>query len=464
MKPTSRPPAGRSKKQIAQQASDAQLALRRTASLAVTDTPAAGVRRSAAKRFLDVLGPGIVTGASDDDPSGIGTYSQVGAQFGFGMLWTMLFSYPLMVSIQLISARIGRVTGHGIAGNLRRHYPRLLLLPLVLLLVVANTINIGADLGAMGAALHLLVSGNAVWYTLAFGVVSLLLQVFIPYKRYVRVLKWLTLAIFSYVATAFAVSIPWGEVLLRTIVPRISLSSEYITGVVAVLGTTISPYLFFWQASQEVEELQAVTADQPLKRAPAQAGAQLDRIEVDTYFGMGMSNLVAFFIILTTAVTLNSHGIHDIDTAAQAAEALRPLAGEFAFFLFAAGIVGTGLLAVPVLAGSAAYGVGEAMAWRVGLERKPARAKGFYGVIVVATLAGVAMNFSQINPVKALFWTAVINGVIAVPIIVVIMLIASRRAVMGDFVISLRLRAMGWLTAVAMAICVAAMFATWPKQ
>ena len=425
--------------------------------------PSSSAKRGPVGRFLRILGPGLVTGASDDDPSGIGTYSQVGAQFGFGMLWTMLFSYPLMVSIQLISARVGRVTGHGIAGNLRRHYPRWLLLPLVFLLVVANTINIGADLGAMGAALHLLIGGTTVWYTVLFGLVSLLLQVFIPYKRYVGILKWLTLAVFSYVATVFAVSIPWGEVALRTLLPHVTLSSEYITAIVAVLGTTISPYLFFWQASQEVEEIQAVVADKPLKVAPDQAGAQLERIELDTYFGMGISNLVAFFIILTTAVTLNRHGVHDIESAAQAAEALRPLAGEFAFVLFAAGIVGTGLLAVPVLAGSAAYGVAEALAWRTGLERKPSRAKGFYGVIVAATIIGVAVNFTDINPVKALFWTAVINGVIAVPILVVILLMAARPEVMGQFVVSTRLKVMGWITAAVMALSVVGMVMTWPK-
>jgi NRAMP (natural resistance-associated macrophage protein)-like metal ion transporter len=431
---------------------------------AVADrTAASGATSGRVGRLLRILGPGLVTGASDDDPSGIGTYSQVGAQFGFGMLWTMLFSYPLMVSIQLICARIGRVTGHGIAGNLRRHYPRWLLLPLMFLLVVANTINIGADLGAMGAALRLLIGGAPVWYTLLFGVGSLLLQVFVPYKRYVRILKWLTLAVFSYVATAFAVAIPWGEVALHTLLPSVSLSSEYIIAIVAVLGTTISPYLFFWQASQEVEELHAVAADKPLKVAPDQAVAQLERIELDTYVGMGISNLVAFFIILTTAVTLNRHGVHDIESAAQAAEALRPLAGEFAFVLFAAGIVGTGLLAVPVLAGSAAYGISEALAWKTGLERKPSGAKGFYGVIVAATITGVALNFTAINPVKALFWTAVINGVIALPILVVIMLMAVRPAVMGQFVVSTTLKTMGWITALVMALSVVGMWLTWPK-
>ena len=453
----------RALKRVAEAARARGLAARSGSMAMAHSKPSSDAKRGPVGRFLRILGPGLVTGASDDDPSGIGTYSQVGAQFGFGMLWTMLFSYPLMVSIQLISARIGRVTGHGIAGNLRRHYPRWLLVPLVVLLVVANTINIGADLGAMGAALHLLIGGTTVWYTVLFGVMSLLLQVFIPYKRYVGILKWLTLAVLSYVATVFAVSVPWGEVALRTLLPHVTLSSEYITAIVAVLGTTISPYLFFWQASQEVEELQAVRAAKPLKIAPGQADAQLGRIELDTYFGMGISNLVAFFIILTTAVTLNRHGVHDIESAAQAAEALRPVAGEFAFVLFAAGIVGTGLLAVPVLAGSAAYGVAEALAWRTGLERKPGRAKGFYGVIVAATIIGVAVNFTHINPVKALFWTAVINGVIAVPILVVIMLMAARPAVMGQFVVSTRLKVMGWVTAAVMALSVVGMLMTWPK-
>ena len=400
-----------------------------------------------------LIGPGILTGASDDDPSGIGTYSQVGAQFGFGMLWTMLFSYPLMVTAQLVCARIGRVTGHGLAGNLRRHYPAWLLHPLVVLLLVANTVNIGADLGAMGAALQLLVGGHAGWYTAAFGAVSVLLQVFVPYHRYVSILKWLTLALLAYVATVFVVEIPWREVAARTLWPRISLDREYLTAIVAVLGTTISPYLFFWQASQEVEELDAAPDEQPLERAPRQAPAQLHRIALDTYVGMGASNLVAWFIILTAAVALHAHGVREIASAAQAAEALKPIAGDFAFALFACGIIGTGLLAVPVLAGSAAYGVGEALNWRTGLEEKPAAARGFYAVIAVATVAGTAMSLAGLDPMKALFWSAVINGVIAVPILAAIMLLASRRDAMGRFAISGRLKAMGWLTTAVMAVC-----------
>ena len=425
-----------------------------------SDTRSAQASAPAAKKKKGLgalIGPGLLTGASDDDPSGIGTYAQVGAQFGFGMLWTMLFTYPLMVAAQLVCARIGRVTGMGLAGNLREHYPRWALYPLVLLLLVANTINIGADLGAMGEGIHLLLPGHAAWYTVGFGVISAVLEVMVPYHRYVRVLKWLTLALLAYVATAFVVEIPWGRVARETFLPSLSFGKDYVTAIVAIFGTTISPYMFFWQASQEVEELDACAEEHALRDAPQQASAQLHRIGVDTYVGMGASNLVGFFIVLTTAATLHAHGVHDIQSAAQTAEALKPVAGPFAFALFALGVVGTGLLAVPVLAGSAAYAVGETMQWRTGLERKPARARGFYAVIAVATLAGTAMNFVHVNPIKALFWTAVINGVIAVPMLAAIMVLASRRSAMGRFAISGGLRAMGWLTTAAMAACVVGM-------
>jgi NRAMP (natural resistance-associated macrophage protein)-like metal ion transporter len=412
------------------------------------------------KGLAALIGPGLLTGASDDDPSGIGTYSQVGAQFGFGMLWTMLFTYPLMVAAQLICARIGRVTGKGLAGNLREYYPRWALYPLVLLLLAANTINIGADLGAMGSGIQLLLGGAAGWYTVAFGLVSVALEVLVPYHRYVHVLKWLTLALFAYVATVFVVKIPWGQVLHDTFVPKLSPDKDYVTAIVAIFGTTISPYLFFWQASQEVEDLEACDDDKPLLEAPRQAAAQLHRIDVDTYLGMGASNVVAFFIMLTTAATLHAHGVHDIESAAQTAEALKPVAGQFAFALFALGIVGTGLLAVPVLAGSAAYAVGETMQWNSSLESKPGQARGFYAVIAIATLAGTAMNFVHINPIKALFWTAVINGVIAVPMLAAVMLVAARQKAMGRFAISGKLRAMGWLTTGVMAACVAGMALT----
>jgi len=410
--------------------------------------------------WLKKLGPGLITGAADDDPSGIATYSQAGALFGFNMLWTVLFTYPFMVGIQVVSARIGRVSGHGLATNIRRHYPRWLLYSVVGLLLIANTINIAADVSAMGEALKLIVGGPAQIYALAFGVVSLLLQVFIPYRRYVRVLKWLTLALLAYVATAFVVHIPWPEVLVRALAPHLSWKQEYITTVVAVFGTTISPYLFFWQASQEVEDQLADPHAQPLVKAPQQARANLNRIKVDTYIGMGFSNLVAFFIILTTAVTLNLHGITEIQTSAQAATALRPIAGEFAFLLFSAGIIGTGMLAIPVLGGASAYAMTGAFKWKNSLEHTPMGAKQFYGIIVSSTLIGVALGFTSIDPIKALYWSAVINGVISVPIMVVMMLMAVRPEIMGQFVITTRQKVLGWLATLMMAAAVFAMLLT----
>ncbi|MCK9686153.1 NRAMP family divalent metal transporter [Scleromatobacter humisilvae] len=427
---------------------------------AVPNTRSAGDGDGKKKGLAALVGPGLLTGASDDDPSGIGTYSQVGAQFGTGMLWTMVFSYPLMVAAQLICARIGRVTGKGLAGNLREHYPRWALYPLVLLLLVANTINIGADLGAMGAAVRLLLPGEAGWYTVAFGLLSVVLEVMVPYHRYVHVLKWLTLALFAYLAIGFFVKIPWGQVLHDTFLPKLSFDKAAVTAIVAIFGTTISPYLFFWQASQEVEDLDACDEDKPLLEAPHQATEQLHRIGVDTYLGMGASNVVAFFIILTTAATLHAHGVHDIESAAQTAQALKPVAGQFASALFAMGIVGTGLLAVPVLAGSAAYAVGETMQWKSSLESKPGKARGFYAVIAVATLVGTAMNFVHVNPIKALFWTAVINGVIAVPMLAAVMLVAAKQKAMGRFAISGTLRTMGWITTAVMAACVVGMAVT----
>lgn len=403
------------------------------------------------------LGPGLITGAADDDPSGIATYSQAGAQFGFNMLWTVLFTYPLMVGIQVVSARIGRVSGHGLATNIRQHYPAWLLYGVVGLLLTANTINIAADVSAMGEALKLIISGPAQIYAAVFGLVSLLLQVLIPYRRYVRILKWLTLALLAYVATTFVVHIPWSQVLMKTLMPHLSWKPEYITTVVAVFGTTISPYLFFWQASQEVEDQRADPEALPLIKAPHQAKVNLDRIRIDTYLGMGFSNLVAFFIILTTAVTLNLHGITDIQTSAQAAAALRPIAGEFAFILFSAGIIGTGLLAIPVLAASSAYAMAGAFQWESSLESTPMKAKQFYGIIAISTLIGVALGFTPIDPIKALYWSAVINGVISAPIMVVMMLMAVRPEIMGQFVISTRLKILGWLATLMMAVAVSAM-------
>jgi NRAMP (natural resistance-associated macrophage protein)-like metal ion transporter len=411
--------------------------------------------------FWKKLGPGLITGAADDDPSGIATYSQAGAGFGYAMLWTAFLTFPLMVGIQMVSARIGRVTGHGLAANIRLHYSPALLYVLVGLLLIANTINIAADIGAMAAALQLLIGGHVHWYAIIFALVSLVLQIFIPFPRYAPILKILTLSLLAYVVTVFVVKVPWSEVLYRTIMPPISFKADYVMAVVAVFGTTISPYLFFWQASQEVEELKATEDEAPLKEAPEKAQSHLQRIKIDTYIGMGFSNLIAFFIILTAAVTLHLHGITDIQTSAQAAEALRPLAGEFAFLLFTAGIVGTGLLAVPVLAGSAAYAIAESFDWRIGLGRKLMEARGFYMILTIATLLGVALNFTPIDPIKALFWSAVINGVIAVPIMVVIMLMVARPDVMGQFVITPRLQITGWLATAVMALAVLTMAITW---
>jgi len=406
------------------------------------------------------LGPGLVAGAADDDPSGIATYSQAGAQFGFGMLWTVLLTYPLMVGIQMTSARIGRVTGRGLASNIRRHYPAPLLYAIVLLLLVANTINIAADIAAMGQAVQLLAGGPAPLYAAGFGVLSLLLQIFIPYQRYVHILKWLTLALLAYVATLLVVRVPWLRVLHDTVLPRLQWTPAWLTTVVAVLGTTISPYMFFWQSSQEVEELNANPQAQALKRAPEQAEAEYRRIRLDTLTGMGFSNLVAFCIMLTAAITLHAHGVREIATSAQAASALRPVAGDFAFILFTIGIIGTGMLAIPVLAGSAAYAVAGAFHWRSSLELAPSAARKFYGIIAASTLAGVALGFARFDPIQALYWSAVINGVIAVPVMAVMMHLGGMPSVMGKQVLPRWLKALGWACTGAMAAAVAAMLVT----
>jgi NRAMP (natural resistance-associated macrophage protein)-like metal ion transporter len=409
-------------------------------------------------RLRRLIGPGIVTGASDDDPSGIGTYSQAGAQFGLGMLWVMLFIYPLMACVQIISARIGRVTGRGLASNLTKVLPRSVLVPLLGLLFVANTVNIGADLAAMGEAAALLVPLDPVWLAAAFGVVSVLLQVLIPYSRYVRVLQWLTLSLLAYALVLFAVHVPWKDVAIHTFVPHIEWRKDFLAMLVAVLGTTVSPYLFFWQSAQEVEEQQASPDEHPLRVAPEEAERQLHRVQGDTLSGMAVSNIVGFFIMLTAAVTLNAHGLHDIDSSAKAAEALRPLAGEGAFALFALGIIGTGLLAIPVLAGSAGYAAAECFAWRRGLERPAGSAPRFYGVIVAAALIGVLLTTFHFNPMRALVWSAVLNGVVAVPVLFAMMKVASRREIMGDFCIGPRLRAWGWATTIVMAVAAATLF------
>jgi NRAMP (natural resistance-associated macrophage protein)-like metal ion transporter len=415
------------------------------------------------KRLLDKLGAGLITGAADDDPSGIATYSQVGAAYGYGMLWTVLFALPLMIAIQTICARIGRVTGQGLGANIRSQCPLALAIGFVLLLFVANIINLSADIGAMGAALKLLIGGPAFLYAAGFAALSVLLQLWVPFAWYSPFLKLLTLSLFAYVATVFVIHVPWLAVARNTFLPHITFSASYAVAIVAVLGTTISPYLFFWQASQEANEVRVTLGRKPLRRASQQGPAALQRINLDTDIGMMFSELVAFFIILTAAVVLHAHGKTDIQTSSDAAAALRPLAGPFAFGLFAAGIVGTGLLALPVLAGSAAYALGETFRWRTGMESTLSKGRLFYGTIALATLFGMLLSFSSIDPIKMLFWSAVINGVVAVPLMAVIMYLATRRKVMGKFVIPRALKWLGWLATLVMAAAAIVMFATWVR-
>jgi Mn2+/Fe2+ NRAMP family transporter len=417
-------------------------------------------RASVKSKVRNILGPGLVTGASDDDPSGIATYSQAGALFGFGISWIMVLTYPLMAAIQEISARIGRTTGRGIAGNIARGYPAWLLNIIVALLFVANTINIGADLGAMGDSLSLLIGGPQHLYVVLSGIFCAALQVLVSYKLTVAVLRWLTLSLLAYVGSVFLVNVPWGEVARGLVIPTISPTLTYFTVVVAILGTTISPYLFFWQASQEVEDVRVSPIREPLTRSPHQAGRALSRIRLDTFVGMAVSNLVGVAIIVTSAATLHEKGITEVESAVQAAEALRPIAGPFAFAVFTLGIVGTGLLAVPVLAGSAAYAIGEARRWPTGLEKKPLRAKAFYATLSMATMIGVALNFLSFNSMKALFWSAVINGVVAVPVMVLMMLIAANPQVMGPFVVRGMSRIAGWVATCVMASAVIGMIST----
>jgi len=410
------------------------------------------------KRILGALGPGLITGASDDDPSGIGTYSQAGAQFGFAIGWTMLFSYPLMVAIQETSARVGRTTGHGIAGTIRAHYPGWLLHCVVVLLFLANTVNIGADLSAMGDAVQLLIGGPRAVYVVLLAAICAGLQILVSYARYAPFLKWMTLSLFAYFATLMVVQLDWLALARGVFVPSFSSDSEFWTTVVAVLGTTISPYLFFWQAAQECEDIRAHPERQALRKAPRQGAAEIDRIRADTYVGMAVSNLVALAIIATTAATLHASGMHDIRTSAQAAAALKPLAGEFAFVLFALGIIGTGMLAIPVLAGSAAYALAEARGWPIGLAKQPQHAPAFYGTIAVATTCGVLLNLLPVDPIRALFLSAVVNGMVAAPVMAIIMLLAMSKRVMGRFVIGPGLQFFGWIATAVMAAASAAMF------
>jgi NRAMP (natural resistance-associated macrophage protein)-like metal ion transporter len=384
--------------------------------------------------LLTRLGPGLITGAADDDPGGIATHSQVGAQFGLGLIWMPVLAYPLMTAIQAICARIGRVTGEGLAANMAHVLPRWLVHVIVGLLLVANTVNIGANLAAMGAAAKLLLGWGEIGFAIAFAAASLLLQVFLPYHRYVHVLKWLTMSLFAYVAVVFTVAIDWGEVARAVFLPQLTLSRETLIAIVAVFGTTISPYMFFWQSAEEVED-EKLSDDGSLLDHPDKAPVELNRITWDTLLGMGFSTLISFFIVLTTAVTLNAQGITDIASSADAARALRPIAGEFAFLLFSLGIIGTGLLALPVLAGSAAY-----------------------GVIALSFGFGLLMLFLPIDPIKALFWSAVLNGLIAVPLMIATMLVVSSRKHLGAFVAPVGLRIMGWLATAVMAGAALLMF------
>ncbi len=419
--------------------------------------PAPSAAGSTWRARLRMIGPGLITGAADDDPSGIATYSQAGAQYGFQMLWTLVLTYPLMCAVQMVSARIGYVTGQGLAATIRRTFPAGVLYAVVGMLLVANTINVAADIAAMAEALRLLIGGPAHLYAVGFGMLCLVLQVFLRYATYVRWLKWLTLALLSYVAVAFSLQVDWWAVARAAVWPRLTLDHDAVLMVVAVFGTTISPYLFFWQAAQEVEE--TGQGGHGAEHDADDVRRHLRRIRWDTAIGMGFSNLIAFFIILSAGATLHAAGLHDIQTSAQAAEALRPVAGPFAFVLFSLGIVGTGLLAVPVLAGSAAYAVSEAAGWRGGMDLRLERGegRGFYAIIAVATLGGVGLCFTPADPVRELFWSAVINGVIAVPIMAVMMLLAANKRVMGQHVIGIRLRLLGWAATAVMAAAVLAM-------
>ncbi|MHB2168470.1 Nramp family divalent metal transporter [Alsobacter sp. R-9] len=418
-------------------------------------------RRHVRHTVLRLLGPGLVAGAADDDPSGIATYSQAGAQFGYGMLWTVILTYPFMVAIQVVGARIGRTTGSGIIANVRTVFPRWTVLWLVMLLLAANTINIAADLAAMGAALKLVAGGHAALYALLLGVFCAALEVFVPYRRYAPLLKGLTMVLFVYVATVLSIRVPWSSVVDGALVPSLSLEADTLVMVVAIFGTTISPYVFFWQAAEEVEDLHLRRHGRPLREATRSARPTLRRIGIDTAIGMAFSIGIAACIMITTAATLNANGMTHISTSAEAAEALRPLAGEMAFLLFAAGIIGTGLLAVPVLAGSAAYAVAEAMDWRSSLEDAPRDARGFYAIVAGSTLIGALIALSPLDPIRMLFWTAVINGVVAVPVMAVMMTLVSSERVMGPVRAGMLLRVGGWAATGVMAVVVVAMLGQW---
>jgi NRAMP (natural resistance-associated macrophage protein)-like metal ion transporter len=407
--------------------------------------------------FANKLGPGLITGAADDDPSGIATYSQAGAQYGAGLLWSVVFTTPLMIGVQMISARIGWVTGHGLGASLLRVFPRWMAITLISLLVVANTLNIGADISAMSEASFLMVGGPQHGQAILFGLLCAVFPILFAYERMVRIFKWLTLALLSYVAVILALHTHWNSVLPGTLWPKLQSGRSYWMMVVAVLGTTISPYLFFWQATQEAELRQRISRTDAGEPSTAFMGEHLYRIKLDTTFGMGFSNFIAFCIMLATALTLNLHGITDIQTARQAAEALRPIAGDFAFLMFSLGIIGTGMLAVPILAGSAAYAVADLFKWRAGLDHRLTEARGFYGVLITATVIGTLLDFAPIDAIQALIWSAIANGIIAVPIMIAMMVMATRHDVLGRFILSRRHQVLGWLATATMAAAVLGM-------
>jgi NRAMP (natural resistance-associated macrophage protein)-like metal ion transporter len=424
----------------------------------------APAKTSRLKTIFRMLGPGLVTGAADDDPSGIATYSQGGAQFGYALGWTMFLTAPFMIAIQLVSARIGAVTGQGVAANIAKALPRSVLYFIVGLLLIANTLNIAADVAAMGDALRLVVGGPMLVYIALFGIGCLAAEILIPYHSYSRYLKALTLVLFAYVATAFSIHIPWGTVATQTLLPHPQWNRDYTLMLVAIFGTTISPYMFFWQASLEAEgrKLGGKAHDAAAAAALPNRLAHKDafRIVLDTTTGMVLSNIIGFFIIVTTAATLHAHGITNIGTAEQAAEALRPLAGPLAFLLFSAGIIGTGLLAVPVLAGSAAYAVAESAGWEGSLEMPARSAPGFYLIVAATTLAGLGAALTRLDPIQMLFWSAVVNGIVAVPLMVAMMIVVASRNIMGKFAASRWLIISGWCATALMAVVVAALLAT----
>jgi Mn2+/Fe2+ NRAMP family transporter len=419
------------------------------------------LRERLAAHPLARVGPGLITGVADDDPSGIATYSQAGAQFGLNMLWTMPLTFPLMAAVQSICGRIGRVTGAGLAFNIKQAFPPWVAVVAVGLLLLANTLNIAADVATMGEVTANSLGGNRHVMTGLLVLISLLLQIFIPYHRYVRVLRWLTLSLLAYAAVLFTIHVPWGEVVLRTLLPHLKLDAATATVAVGLFGTTISPYLFFWQCSEEIEDMRAQKTG-PLLENPAASGSELRRIRWDTWSGMLYSNLVAYFVILTTALTLHVAGITDVKTAGEAAAALRPLAGDFAFYLFALGIIGVGMIGVPVLAGSAGYALAEVRGWPWGLEAEARKAWRFYGVIAASMLVGFGLGFTPINPIKALFYSAVINGLVAVPLIVLILILAARNSVMGRYRAKGPILVLGWITAAVMGLAAAGMFIPGP--